>query len=62
MRNDDLLAAMHAALAAGKVILDIYASGDFGIKTKSDNSPLTLATGLRMRVFSSVFPAPVIPC
>ncbi|UTF48902.1 3'(2'),5'-bisphosphate nucleotidase CysQ [Desulfomicrobium sp. ZS1] len=43
MRNDDLLAAIHAALAAGKVILDIYASGDFGIKTKSDNSPLTQA-------------------
>lgn len=43
MRHDDLLTAIHASLAAGNVILDIYASADFGIETKSDNSPLTLA-------------------
>ena len=43
MRNEDLLTAIHASLAGGKAILDIYASADFGIETKADNSPLTLA-------------------
>lgn len=43
MLHDDLLAAIRASLAAGKVILDIYASADFGIEAKSDKSPLTLA-------------------
>ncbi len=32
-----------AALKAGAAILEIYASGDFGMEIKSDNSPLTLA-------------------
>jgi len=31
------------ALKAGEAILDIYKRDDFGIETKSDNSPLTLA-------------------
>ncbi len=35
--------AKAAALEAGKAILKIYASGDFGIEMKSDQSPLTLA-------------------
>jgi len=43
MYHDDLLTAIHAALAAGKAILEIYATGDLGIETKSDNSPLTMA-------------------
>jgi 3'(2'), 5'-bisphosphate nucleotidase len=43
MLHYDLQIAIQAALAAGEVILDIYASGDFGIETKADNSPLTLA-------------------
>ncbi|MBU2927585.1 3'(2'),5'-bisphosphate nucleotidase CysQ [Winogradskyella psychrotolerans] len=32
-----------AALEAGKVILDIYNSDDFGVEIKGDNSPLTKA-------------------
>ncbi|MEP7230080.1 MAG: 3'(2'),5'-bisphosphate nucleotidase CysQ [Ginsengibacter sp.] len=35
--------AKTAALAAGKAILEVYASGDFGVEMKSDQSPLTLA-------------------
>ncbi len=35
--------ANKAALEAGKMILEIYESGDFGVDMKSDNSPLTLA-------------------
>lgn len=35
--------AKMSALRAGKAILDIYASGDFGVDMKSDQSPLTLA-------------------
>ena len=35
--------AKTAALEAGKAILEVYASGDFGVEMKSDQSPLTLA-------------------
>jgi 3'(2'), 5'-bisphosphate nucleotidase len=31
------------ALKAGKAIMDVYDSVNFGIETKDDNSPLTLA-------------------
>lgn len=35
--------AKRAALRAGKAILEVYDSGDFGVEMKSDKSPLTLA-------------------
>jgi 3'(2'), 5'-bisphosphate nucleotidase len=35
--------AKEAALEAGKAILEIYNSADFGVEMKVDNSPLTLA-------------------
>lgn len=35
--------AKSAALHAGKAILEVYDSGDFGVEMKSDQSPLTLA-------------------
>jgi 3'(2'), 5'-bisphosphate nucleotidase len=35
--------AIRAALKAGEAILEVYESGDFGIETKEDTSPLTLA-------------------
>lgn len=35
--------ARGAALQAGMAILEVYASGDFGVELKSDQSPLTLA-------------------
>jgi 3'(2'), 5'-bisphosphate nucleotidase len=37
-----LTAAIHAAVKAGKAILDVYES-DFAVETKDDKSPLTLA-------------------
>ena len=41
--NDHLKIAIQAALAAGKKIMEIYETGDFGVDMKSDNSPLTKA-------------------
>ncbi|MFT4835003.1 MAG: 3'(2'), 5'-bisphosphate nucleotidase, partial [Flavobacteriaceae bacterium] len=38
-----LVVAKEAALQAGEVILEIYATGDFSVEAKSDNSPLTIA-------------------
>jgi 3'(2'), 5'-bisphosphate nucleotidase len=35
--------AIRAALKAGEAILEVYDSDDFGIETKEDTSPLTLA-------------------
>ena len=35
--------AKRVALEAGKAILEVYDSGDFGVEMKSDKSPLTLA-------------------
>jgi len=35
--------AVKAALAAGREILDVYGSGDFGVESKGDDSPLTRA-------------------
>ncbi len=40
---DLLETAIEATVEAGKAILDIYESGDFGVEMKADNSPLTLA-------------------
>lgn len=37
------LLAKEASLAAGKAILEIYNSADFGVEVKGDNSPLTKA-------------------
>lgn len=45
MCTEYILKAIDAALAAGKVILDVYndPASDFQIEKKADNSPLTLA-------------------
>lgn len=41
--KDILKKAISASLQAGKAIMEIYESDDFGIETKEDNSPLTKA-------------------
>ncbi|MDA0728127.1 MAG: 3'(2'),5'-bisphosphate nucleotidase CysQ [Bacteroidetes bacterium] len=41
--NDLTRCALEAALHAGRAIMEIYNSGDFGVESKSDNSPLTQA-------------------
>ena len=38
-----LQTAIKAAIEAGKAIMQVYGSGDFGVETKADSSPLTLA-------------------
>lgn len=43
MKEIDIQAICDVAIAAGKRILDIYNSDDFGVETKSDDSPLTRA-------------------
>ena len=47
-----LYIAIRAALDAGKSILDIYNNpdSDFGVEMKADNSPLTSAAKLRMKL------------
>ncbi len=41
-----LLIAINAAIKAGQQICNVYNSTDFGIETKADNTPLTLADRL----------------
>jgi 3'(2'), 5'-bisphosphate nucleotidase len=41
--NEELRPLIEAVLSAGKAILNIYRSADFGVETKKDESPLTLA-------------------
>lgn len=45
MQNKYIIKAIDAALAAGKVILEVYEdpASDFQIEKKADNSPLTIA-------------------
>jgi len=38
-----LLVSIHAAIAAGNAILQVYRSSDFKVEQKTDKSPLTLA-------------------
>ena len=38
-----ILISIHAAVEAGKAILQVYRSSDFRVEIKADKSPLTLA-------------------
>lgn len=42
-QNPLILAAIEAAIEAGKVILEIYEQQDFQVRLKTDTSPLTIA-------------------
>lgn len=42
-RENSVLLAARAAVRAGKAIMEIYNSADFGVEVKSDDSPLTRA-------------------
>lgn len=46
----ELEAAKRAAVMAGQAIMEIYESGDFGIESKSDDSPLTRADKAANRI------------
>jgi 3'(2'), 5'-bisphosphate nucleotidase len=53
--------AITAAIKAGKAILEIYHSGEFDIKTKGDNSPLTKADTISHSVIMSFLTKTNIP-
>ena len=56
-----LKVAVDAAVQAGKAIMDIYRTGDFGVEMKSDNSPLTLADKAAHNVIVESLAATHIP-
>ena len=56
-----LKTAITAALEAGKAILDIYHSDDFGVELKDDQSPLTKADIAAHNVIMSHLKATNIP-
>jgi len=51
---DLLTLAVHACVEAGKAILRIYSSEDFGVEMKSDNSPLTKADRAAHEIISNI--------
>lgn len=53
--------AINAALEAGKVILEIYNSGEFDTEIKADNSPLTKADTTSHNVIMSYLESTGIP-
>ena len=46
----ELEIAKKAAVLAGRAIMEVYESGDFGIEAKADDSPLTLADKAANRI------------
>ncbi|HEY3370923.1 MAG TPA: 3'(2'),5'-bisphosphate nucleotidase CysQ [Prolixibacteraceae bacterium] len=59
--NDLINIAIRAALLAGEKIMEVYASGDFGIALKDDLSPLTLADRGAHQLISQVLESTHIP-
>lgn len=49
-----LKVASRAAIEAGKVIMDVYHTADFGVEFKGDNSPLTIADKRANDVITSI--------
>ncbi len=58
---DLLQTAIKASVEAGKAIMNIYESGDFGVEMKSDNSPLTLADKAAHDIISERLKATDVP-
>lgn len=53
--------AIQASLEAGEEIMKIYATADFGVEMKSDNSPLTLADSAAQEVITRLLAPTGIP-
>lgn len=53
--------AIKAAIKAGKEILDVYYSADFGVEFKADNSPLTIADKRAHNVIVEILSQTKIP-
>ena len=60
MKNEYTIAT-RAALKAGKAILEIYGEEDFGIETKADESPLTIADRKAHRIIKEALEETGIP-
>jgi len=59
--NDLLNIMINASIEAGKAILTVYDTTDFGVKIKDDNSPLTLADLASSDVINSYLKKTVYP-
>jgi len=59
--QDLLTLAVRAALDAGREILDVYSGADFGVETKADRTPLTIADRRAHRVISDGLAASDLP-
>ena len=53
--------AIHAAIQAGKEILEVYYNSDFELEFKADHSPLTIADKRAHQVISKVLAATNLP-
>jgi 3'(2'), 5'-bisphosphate nucleotidase len=53
--------AITAAVDAGKTILEIYETGDFGVELKADDSPLTLADKAAHKIIEQRLKQTTIP-
>ena len=53
----ELEIAKKAAVMAGRAIMEVYESGDFGIEAKADDSPLTLADKAANRIIVDMLKA-----
>ncbi len=60
MKNNYSL-AIQAAIEAGDAIMEVYGSGDFGVESKKDDSPLTLADKKAHAIIISLLEETVIP-
>jgi len=60
MKNNYSL-AIQAAIQAGEAIMEVYGSGDFGVESKSDESPLTLADKKAHEIIMGVLDQSEIP-
>lgn len=49
----EILSAVPPAIMAGEAIMEIYASQDFGIEVKADQSPLTLADKISHEIITN---------
>jgi 3'(2'), 5'-bisphosphate nucleotidase len=60
MKNNYSL-AIRAALLAGEAIMEVYGGADFGVETKQDESPLTLADLRAHRIIADLLKETGIP-
>ena len=60
-RTNWLFIALEASLAAGRAILEVYGTSDFGVEKKADDSPLTRADRQAHRIIKAAIVTTGIP-